>query len=398
MTNRISSGFRLLMNVSLLVLFVVGGSFVASRMQSNSIGAVGTHSVSGSELNDTRLIAFTSKVDGNSDIYTIQSDGSGLTNLTNHPAQDINPTWSPDGKTIAFESSRNGSSDIYVMNFDGSNLTRLTDDPASDSNPVWSPDGTRIIYVSSDLAQRDIAIYIMDSNGQNNSFLTSYVPKAYVWSAKWSPDNQFVFFDYGQQIIKVNINSGETEPVTPFTDVDIPTDFVVSEDGSQLVYLTNTCSGQSQAGSLFCNTLKTVNTDGRNEKSLATMNSSEVCPVDQTSAWRGAFTKWSPDRTIIMFLFTCEDSGWIYIANADGSGFKPLTNYPVLGDGPDNEVATVDWSSDSQAIVFTSALETPENFYIYTLNVNSVLEDPSLRPERLSNLKLPSSPAWQPQP
>ena len=40
---------------------------------------------------------------------------------------------------IAFTSDRDGNNEIYVMDADGSGLTRLTDDPAVDKDPVWSP-------------------------------------------------------------------------------------------------------------------------------------------------------------------------------------------------------------------------------------------------------------------
>jgi TolB protein len=56
----------------------------------------------------------------------MNADGSNQTNLTNDPAPDTDPTWSPDGTKIAFISTRNGNQDIYVMNADGSNQTNLT--------------------------------------------------------------------------------------------------------------------------------------------------------------------------------------------------------------------------------------------------------------------------------
>lgn len=40
---------------------------------------------------------------------------------------------------IVFQSDRDGNPEIYVMNADGSGLTRLTDDPANDLSPAWSP-------------------------------------------------------------------------------------------------------------------------------------------------------------------------------------------------------------------------------------------------------------------
>src|SRR5215211_1632578 len=51
----------------------------------------------------------------------------------------------PNGQ-IAFVSLRDGNDEIYVMNADGSGQTRLTDDPANNLSPSWSPDGERIAF------------------------------------------------------------------------------------------------------------------------------------------------------------------------------------------------------------------------------------------------------------
>jgi hypothetical protein len=82
-------------------------------------------------------LAFASNRDGNSEIYTMNPDGSGVTRLTTNPALDATPAWSPDGGQIAFTSTRNGNSEIYVMNADGSAQTRVTSHPASDTSPGW---------------------------------------------------------------------------------------------------------------------------------------------------------------------------------------------------------------------------------------------------------------------
>ena len=55
------------------------------------------------------------------EIYVMNSDGSGVTRLTNDSAWDGMPSWSPDGARIAFVSYRDGNGEIYVMNTDGSN-------------------------------------------------------------------------------------------------------------------------------------------------------------------------------------------------------------------------------------------------------------------------------------
>ena len=85
---------------------------------------------------------------GNYEVYVINADGSGLKKLTDHPADDSGPVWSPDGKQIAFTSSRDGYLEIYVMNADGSDLKNLTNNPADDTSPAWSPDSRQIAFSS----------------------------------------------------------------------------------------------------------------------------------------------------------------------------------------------------------------------------------------------------------
>src|SRR5215207_11048155 len=58
------------------------------------------------------IIAFQSNRDGNYEIYVMNGDGSGLTNLTDNPADDFGPVWSPDEKKIIFGSNRDGNSEI----------------------------------------------------------------------------------------------------------------------------------------------------------------------------------------------------------------------------------------------------------------------------------------------
>ncbi len=70
----------------------------------------------------------------------MNTDGSGLINLTNNPANDNCPSWSPNGTKIAFATTRDSNLEIYVMNANGSGLINLTENPADDFRPAWSRD------------------------------------------------------------------------------------------------------------------------------------------------------------------------------------------------------------------------------------------------------------------
>src|SRR5215212_7084034 len=93
-------------------------------------------------------IAFVSNRDGNDEIYVMNADGSGQTRLTNNPASDRSPDWSPDGTRIAFQSNKDGNDEIYAINVEGKIKlqTRLTSNSGHDHHPVWSPDGKKIAW------------------------------------------------------------------------------------------------------------------------------------------------------------------------------------------------------------------------------------------------------------
>jgi TolB protein len=65
-------------------------------------------------------------------------DGSNVRRLTNNPANDSTPTWSPTGNEIAFTSDRSGSPQIYVVDADGLNVRKITSESYCD-RPTWSP-------------------------------------------------------------------------------------------------------------------------------------------------------------------------------------------------------------------------------------------------------------------
>ena len=145
-------------------------------------------------------IAFVSVRDGNDEVYTMNSDGSDQINLTNNPADDWFPTWSPDGKRIVFSSARDGEpATIYIMNADGSNLIRLTE--PGNSLPAWSPDGTRIAFACylPNSKKREICVMNIDGSGKNQ--LTK--DKSYNGFPNWSPD--------GKELSMVAIEMGTTK-------------------------------------------------------------------------------------------------------------------------------------------------------------------------------------------
>lgn len=135
---------------------------------------------------------------GVSDIFRMNTDGTGLVNLTKGPkgALNVEPDISPDGKQIAFSSDRHGMPMIYIMNLDGSNIRRLTYGGKYNSTPSWSPDGTKIAFAGWKKGHFDI--YTVDVNTKKLSILTTQKKSNGKFSNNedpaWSPDGRHIMF------------------------------------------------------------------------------------------------------------------------------------------------------------------------------------------------------------
>jgi TolB protein len=114
---------------------------------------------------DGSTLAVALSKDGNTEIYSVNSGGTGHKRLTNNPAIDTEPQFSADGRTIYFTSDRSGGPQIYKMSAAGGNATRVTFNGSYNISPRVSSDGKTLAWIS----QRGGAysLYAMDlASGQ----------------------------------------------------------------------------------------------------------------------------------------------------------------------------------------------------------------------------------------
>jgi uncharacterized repeat protein (TIGR01451 family) len=288
-------------------------------------------------------IAFQSLRDGNWEVYSMDPDGSGQTNLTNDPAFDANPAWSPDGTKIAFGTNRDGNFEVYVMNADGSGATNLTNSPSAEGGPAWSPDGTRIAYA------RDGEIYVMNADGSGQTNLTNH-PSIDSLPA-WSPDGAKIAFNTNRdgihgEVYVMNADGTEQTNLTNNPTADNTADW--SPDGTSIAFQTDR-DGNFE--------VYTVAPDGTGATNVTNDPGPDFQPA------------WSPDGTMIAFT-TDRLPREIFVMNADGTGQTNLTNHPGTDQAPDwQPVPLVDLSVDDVSVaegdtgtidaVFTVALSSP---------------------------------------
>ncbi|MRR29127.1 DUF5050 domain-containing protein [bacterium] len=142
---------------------------------------------------DGMRIAFMREKEGNREIYTMNSDGSSVIALTENPENDNDPEWSPVRNQVVFSSRRDGNWEIYRVNDDGTGLVRLTTDKMQDTHPTWSPDGQQIAFLSNRSAYNEI--YIMNLDGSNVQKITNQGGSTEIGltiDLSWSSDGQWL--------------------------------------------------------------------------------------------------------------------------------------------------------------------------------------------------------------
>jgi Tol biopolymer transport system component len=124
--------------------------------------------------------------DLNLDIYVINADGRGETNITRSLEDEFFPSWSPDGRKIAFSRVALGASSlgtgVFVVDADGSNLARVPTGTTVVSTLLWSPDGSQILgYLEGGLGGAD-AIAVLDPTARKPPL---EIPLPRAGSASW---------------------------------------------------------------------------------------------------------------------------------------------------------------------------------------------------------------------
>jgi len=86
-------------------------------------------------------LAFSNNRDGAYNLWLRFPDGAER-RLTDHPALDARPSWSPDGQRLVFESSRDGGPDLWILDIESGQLERLTYTQGKARYPVWRREGS----------------------------------------------------------------------------------------------------------------------------------------------------------------------------------------------------------------------------------------------------------------
>ena len=230
------------------------------------------------------------------------------TPLTTLPGDEIQPSFSPDGRQVAFSwnGTKQDNFDIYVKLIGTENLLRLTDDPAMDISPAWSPDGRHIAFI-----RHRSKLFLGGGRYFGNLDRTASTPEVILVPAiggrerkiatlsratglAWHPDSKWLAAFTVCGVTLLSVETGETRALVPPFAPCYGTDGAFSPNGRQLAYHHSSGNWSSQ---LFLIEL----TPDLRAKGMST-------PLKV----QGVFPRWLPDVQEILYLNRSETSGQLW--------------------------------------------------------------------------------------
>ena len=278
----------------------------------------------------------------NNEIFLINADGTGKTQLTNNAGRDCGPAWSPDGSKIAFyvHFDNFNTWSEFIMDADGTNIQRLTNQPyVCDGSPRWTPDGKILFGREYSLENYRSEIWIMNSDGSD----LHQVGNVEGGSPDCSPDGSQIVYsssaDGDGEIWIMNIDGSNPIQLTENQTEDWWPAW--SPDGNEIAFQTNRHGNHE---------IYIMNADGSNPTRI-TNNSADDWSPD-----------WSPDGTKLAYVSDRDGNFEIYTMNIDGADQTRVTNSYVHAIQPC-------WKPVAMATLVEDKPQTkqhlPENFILY---------------------------------
>ena len=274
----------------------------------------------------------------------------------------VNPpprgTTTPQTFRLALASDRDGNMEIYVMDGDGQNVRRLTENPAWDAYPVWSPDGTQLAFLRLSMTEageiapaEENGLYLINSDGGDEMQLVPITEMRMESAPAWSPD--------GTQI-------AYTVPEETGTDTPRSSIYVVSRQGGEpTAVLTNTYSLSNLTWSPDGAYLLFTSTGGSRGPRVSTLDleTGEVTMLGNP-AWIAAF---SPTGEEVAYFFFGDNR--FHAVRPNGAADRKLSD--AMPSGRYRYATDLTWSPDGETLFYAVWDDNSRSSEFYSLSVAS---------------------------
>lgn len=340
--------------------------------------------VSNTDLPKAKVV-FSSGDKGDTEIYSMQLNGSHLKRLTKYSnfgttfdtwIFDGLPSFSPDGEKIVFDSDRDYEGqrrefiydfqgraigdrspahpkEIYIMDSNGKNQARLTYAQIFKGNAIFSPNGKKILFESALTNGADHKeIKLINSDGTNERFLTG-TGRLGSEKFKFSPNSEKVFFikrgelyvwdvEGTNEVRLTHFNPQDTEYSQKVDNQPYIEDFCLSPDSKEIAFVTT-----ERKDLQF--TFYIINIDGLNMREIARLNNPDQ--EGYTGYIKGM--KFSSDNEEIAFLGKFWDINYIYILDRKDN-FSIIRNLIPGRESYIQNIEVFSFTPDIKQVIFTA--------------------------------------------
>jgi Tol biopolymer transport system component/imidazolonepropionase-like amidohydrolase len=183
-----------------------------------------------------------------------------LTNAVRDVAEDLDPSFSPDGRRVAFRGERNGRTGLWMLGLDSvrpQQLTQLSNPDGFDGHSSWSPDGRFIAFAralppdSANPRGRFVIMSLHVGSRTLRELAITGIPGRFVSDPVWQPGGKEIAFvtrrptgEEGGRVWMVAASGGQARPITDESVRALFPSF--SADGRRLAYFAADSAGKMQ--------------------------------------------------------------------------------------------------------------------------------------------------------
>ena len=192
--------------------------------------------------NSQEMVIFAYEEDGYAHLFAYIPEKTPLTRITSGGWDDITPSPSPNGETIAFASNRGGSWDLYLLNLESGGVTQLTNTPEYEGAPTWSPDGLFMAFEVYRDENLDIVVGPATDPLSNPIPLTTSSTSDH--SPAWAPDGRHIAFVSDGDIILADLDETDGSRFQNLSNTELASEShpIWSPDGRRLAWASSSQS------------------------------------------------------------------------------------------------------------------------------------------------------------
>ena len=299
---------------------------------------------------DGSRIVFQYYVDGCYQAFVVNTDGSGLTQVTHDQRNYVHLSINGDGSKIAVSSYVPGDysdSEAFVINTDGSGAIPLMAHPSLSEAPQISDDGSKVVLTAfTEGGYGGYALFLVNSDGTGLKQLTNDTMPARHPSI--SSDGSKIAFMSNSGIFVINSDgTGLTQLVNTTSSISVPS---ISGDGSKVAFVSyiGTFNFEGYDFDISTSEIFVVNTDGTGLTQVTNNTMSEVTPSINYDGSKIAFSSYMGGSNSEVFVINSDGTGVHQITQSEKNDVFPS----ISGDG--SKIAFISFEGNVNGEIFVS--------------------------------------------